>query len=371
MKKSLFIVLLIYVGIASVVGTVTSVFLLFEWWYTPGVQTPFHLPPYSEVDLSPELEPYTMFGSSKNQTTATVNMPAEKGDTAPPEITTNSIGFRHGELSQEKPENTCRIIMVGGSVVFFGHTNETTIPAFLAKKLQEKTPLKKVEVVNAGIPNFISDQELVLITTKLIDLNPDIIIVFDGFNDFMIPTTYESRIGYPYKFQALELAWIDNKKIMRRLLDLPLLEHIKAGSHFLHLYYPNWSYISLLRDMGKTKAAPKAESPSPQELSAHLIVNWQKMARILRANQVKGLFILQPFNESGKLYDQHYSMTESKINSLNREFMSTENDIQFLSYRRVMQNKEDWFYDIVHTYDAGNDYYAGLMSRDISKLLPK
>lgn len=371
MKKTAYILLVIYLGISSLTGTLLIGFLFLEWWHTPDFHDLETLRPLSEVDLSPDFEPYTMFGPAKIKTVTDVFMPAQKGDVSSPEITLNSNGFRASEITKQKPDKISRIFLTGGSVVFQGHTNESTISAFLQKRIQEKNPLKKFEVINAGVSEFISDQEFLLIATKLIDFEPDIIIVFDGFNDFMIPKSTEPRIGYPDKFKALELAWYDNKKILGRLLNLPLLEHIKAGSHFLRLYNPNWSYVQFLQDTEKSKDAQSQTMSSPQDAANHLIMNWRKIARFLSANQVKGIFILQPYNQSQKVYEEEYFLTESKINSLSREFQSPQNTIQFLSYRNIMQKKSDWFYDIVHTYDAGNEYYAEMMAKDMERVMPK
>ena len=51
-------------------------------------------------------------------------------------ININSYGFRGHEITKEKPENTFRIIMVGGSTMFGAASTSdgTTIPGYLQKK---------------------------------------------------------------------------------------------------------------------------------------------------------------------------------------------------------------------------------------------
>ncbi len=100
-------------------------------------------------------------------------------------ININSLGFRGPEFTKEKPENTFRIIMVGGSTTFgMGATSDnTTIPAYLQKKFDDLILDKKVQVINAGIIAQQSNAEVYDIKNRLVSYNPDLIIVYDGYND--------------------------------------------------------------------------------------------------------------------------------------------------------------------------------------------
>ena len=96
----------------------------------------------------------------------------------------NSEGFRGSEFTKNKPDDTYRIIAVGGSTTFgSGVTNENTWPRILEKKLQNISEGKNVEVINAGIPQAYSFTESILIKEKILSHNPDMLIIYDGWND--------------------------------------------------------------------------------------------------------------------------------------------------------------------------------------------
>ena len=99
-------------------------------------------------------------------------------------ITINSLGFRGSEFSEIKQLDTYRIFMVGGSTMFgAGATaDETTIPGFTQGFLNERDFGFDIEVINAGIQGADSDSELNLTEQKLRKFNPDLIIVYDGWN---------------------------------------------------------------------------------------------------------------------------------------------------------------------------------------------
>jgi len=100
-------------------------------------------------------------------------------------ITINSLGFRGPEFSEMKSPDTYRIFMVGGSTMFgAGATSdETTIPGYLQNLLNEKDFEFNIEVINSGIQGADSNSELKLIKQKLVHYHPDLVIVYDGWND--------------------------------------------------------------------------------------------------------------------------------------------------------------------------------------------
>ena len=106
-------------------------------------------------------------------------------------ITINDLGFRGAEFSVIKPADTYRIFMLGGSTMFgAGATSdETTIPGYLQYFLNEKDFGFDIEVINSGIQGADSNTESNLIEQKLVRLSPDLIIIYDGWNDLRASNT--------------------------------------------------------------------------------------------------------------------------------------------------------------------------------------
>jgi|TARA_B110000263_G_scaffold56194_1_gene47737 lysophospholipase L1-like esterase len=100
-------------------------------------------------------------------------------------VTINSLGFRGDEFSTEKPNSVYRVFMLGGSTMF-GHgatSDKTTIPGYVQNFFQNNYVGYNIEVINSGIQGADSFDELNLIKTKLLDYTPDMIIIYDGWND--------------------------------------------------------------------------------------------------------------------------------------------------------------------------------------------
>jgi len=120
-------------------------------------------------------------------------------------ININSYGFRGPEITQRNQEGTFRIFVVGGSTTFgSGSTSdETTIPGYLQKKFISADLDLNVEVINAGVGHATSTTEKITIKHMLVDFEPDLFIIYDGFND-----AYKRQIGNVEPYVG---TWQENK----------------------------------------------------------------------------------------------------------------------------------------------------------------
>jgi len=103
----------------------------------------------------------------------------------PAESNVNSYGFKGPEFSSNKPIDTYRIFLVGGSTMWGdgNYSDETTIPGILQKIFDKQKPLTKIEVINAGISGANTISESKMIEEKIINYQPDLIVMYDGWND--------------------------------------------------------------------------------------------------------------------------------------------------------------------------------------------
>ena len=103
----------------------------------------------------------------------------------------NSYGFRSEEFSKQKPNNTYRIFALGGSSTFGLEVyDDETWPAYLQKKFDEIDLGVNIEVINAGISAANSGTERKLIEDRIVNFDPDLIIMYDGWNDAGYPITW-------------------------------------------------------------------------------------------------------------------------------------------------------------------------------------
>ncbi|QDU60555.1 hypothetical protein Pan216_13980 [Planctomycetes bacterium Pan216] len=97
----------------------------------------------------------------------------------------NSLGYRGKEINQPKPPGTLRIVTLGGSTTYgeFIDRDEATYPARVEHYLRERTGRGDIEVINAGCPGYNSWESLGNLQHRVLDLEPDLVIVYHGVND--------------------------------------------------------------------------------------------------------------------------------------------------------------------------------------------
>ncbi len=92
-------------------------------------------------------------------------------------------------LPYQKPQNEFRIFILGGSSVA-GHGVEygnETISGQLEHMIAKSQlfPNQRVRVINAGTGGHFSGQELVTLSYRVMQFHPDMILTYDGYNDFL------------------------------------------------------------------------------------------------------------------------------------------------------------------------------------------
>lgn len=110
----------------------------------------------------------------------------------------NSLGMRGPEIIMPKPTGRIRIAVLGGSTTYeeFIKNWRKDFARQLEEDLRRAFPQKDIEVINAGLPGWSSWNDLVNLQFRLIDLDLDIIVVYEGVNDvharLVKPAAYKS-----------------------------------------------------------------------------------------------------------------------------------------------------------------------------------
>lgn len=111
--------------------------------------------------------------------------------------------------SSSSPHDTLLIYFLGGSTMFgFNVADAETIPSYFVKLYQGKQYNRPVKAVNYAIPAYYSYNELMLLTNLLYaGKRPDLVVFFDGLNDFIAAkaSPYKRPIIYYRMAQAFSM----------------------------------------------------------------------------------------------------------------------------------------------------------------------
>ena len=214
------------------------------------------------------------------------NLPNQTG----PKYRTNAYGLRGGSVSREPTRP--RVIIVGGSAAFGLRVPESaTFPAQLEARLDG------IEVLNAGVSGYLSGQELALVAHRLLDLAPDVLVVFDGWNDLYDPYWW-ARFGDPERphpgvnngFRVLE----DRLVRYREVEESPWVGLQEAGSA---LVGRTTVLAAMAGALGKAPEVPADAGLSATErkqIAARYVRNLRTLHALAQARGISMLVVVQP-----------------------------------------------------------------------------
>ncbi|MCG2710758.1 MAG: hypothetical protein L6416_00225 [Candidatus Omnitrophica bacterium] len=199
----------------------------------------------------------------------------------------NSKGIRDREFKIPKPEGIFRIIVLGDSVTFgTEYPVELTYPKILEKLLNKKPgPNIRFEVMNAGVCSYNAVQKFLFLKNKLLDYEPDIVIlqflnddyyrnavVLSGDNNSKQKDVFISMGEYfssnfpkllvlPYSLDRLLMRHLALYRVMnKRIYDRLSMDDPKR--------FPSQAYrFAAYADMGESMRVNKAVFESLYELS--------------------------------------------------------------------------------------------------------
>ncbi len=284
-------------------------------------------------------------------------------------ININSEGFRGEEFSFTSKDY--KIFFLGGSTAF-GHvtsSDDFTIPALIEKEFKKKGLM--VKVINAGIPNANSRDELYYIEKYILKYSPDMVIMYDGWND-MAPSrsdelTYEEfKNNSYYDNQISSPVNQTNTGIITFFANIDYKTGLGVSRYVADTLYGKKVIFS--EDFDVDYLAKKQKI---------LESNWSMACNIGNEKGFQVVNIIQPILGTGnrtltpfEKYDrsEFYNPYLIKLNLNYTELYSCD---QIYDLRNVFDEMNDipMFFDSGHTSDFGNEIIAKKIYEMISPIV--
>lgn len=139
-------------------------------------------------------------------------------------------GIKPTIFSKQKTDNVFRIVCLGSSSMFGTPYQLTTnIASIVRKQLHHIYPDKKFEIINLGA-SAINSNVVLDISKKIIDYDPDLVLVYMGHNEFYGPDgvgaswiqkEFPATIPWKYEFQDLRLIQAVDRYVLASPKNIP------------------------------------------------------------------------------------------------------------------------------------------------------
>lgn len=319
----------------------------------------------------------------------------------------NAQGFRRkDDTPKEKPDNTYRIFIMGGSTGYglgslsqYGQDkyglirNDETIDHYLEQYLKGQIPHKHVEVINAAITSHQSHHHLIYLNQTILKYHPDMVIFIDGFNDY-----------YPYQEGFDQFRDYAYQERAHLFMAEPTADAwlgytgwwLFRKSHFVHLAAksarPIWLYV---KRIGRTHVRKQIDVElALKALKANARMNFVKMVErnslILKHEGVVGVFTVQPeivfeqkktftkmendiLGEMKAHWQENFAEYKNRARPIVIDFMkraTSPNGSNFVDLTDPFEEmSEDAYTDYCHLTPMGNRRLAEYLARNILPLI--
>lgn len=275
----------------------------------------------------------------------------------------NSLGYRNEEFTVEKPPGTIRILAIGGSTThmwpYIKNPKDTWV-ALLEEKLRRASD-KKIQVVNAGLPNATTAELLAGYVFRHRFLKPDLVIIHTGFND--VDALYFENYNPEYTHLRAHGSGRSPRKGELLLLN----------SNIMKVVYAFW-----LSDMKSVyQGTPKPFSVLPHSEVYERVLetdpegfkrNLDYLIKLIKGDGAGVVLLgyLQPRKELiSKGMPSLAGLEDAEIAGVQKHFaimesLSEKYDVPFFKFDRGLF-KDEWFQDNCHFNEEGEKMKASVV----------
>jgi len=340
--------------------------------------------PYAEAKLPrQEINQYIKSEFPRNLRLTTRIEDGLPGMKGPNVFTTNNLGFRGDNLIMPKPPDEFRIFMVGGSSTECLYLDDThAITRVLQDELNRQPPNNlTIKVYNAGKSGDAIDDHCSMIAHRLVQLQPDLIIVFAGINDLVRSSLNYDYLHYvqpapPDRFRHLKFL-LTESQIGRRLYYLFQRPATEVSQGFQEITLTS----NVKQRVNMCRALPLSNEGPRTDLGAYR--NYLKtVAGVAQAHGFKLLLMTQQTTwngpEDSKLQEWQWIICrngtryreqamDEALTALNDQMRQVAHDYSLPIYdlARTMPKSSEFFYDDVHFNDRG----AAEAARELAALI--
>ena len=281
----------------------------------------------------------------------------------------NSLGYRNDEFPLEKPGGVFRIVALGGSSTYDVSIkdNDDTFTAQLEKLLKEDYGYQDVQVINAGVSGYNSWEILVNLEFRVLDLDPDLVIIYEGTNDvharMVEPSAYRGDdLGRRQAWQAPRVAIWEHSALLRILSRaMNITRQVSVDDFVSAPTYMSWPFESRLIEDNLDPAEILEENPP-----IYFRRNLENMIAIAKEHDVQILFSTWAHSPNLNDYasEGYYQQGFKENNDVVKE-VAVSHDIPLFDFAGVMPQEALYWADGRHVNEAGALVKARLFAKYI------
>jgi lysophospholipase L1-like esterase len=250
-----------------------------------------------------------------------------------------------------------RIVALGGSSTYDVRIedNAATFTAQLEKLLKEDYGYQNVQVINAGVPGYNSWEMLVNLEFRVLDLDPDLVIIYEGTNDVHASLVEQSAyrgddFGRRQAWQAPRVALWEHSALLRLLSrTMNITRQVSVDDFVSSPTYLSWPFESRLLEDNLDPVEILKENPP-----VYFRRNLENMIAVAKEHGVEIMFSTWAYSPYLNDYaaEGYYQQGFRENNEVVKE-VATIGQIPLFDFAGVMPQDAKYWADGRHVNEAG------------------
>ena len=296
----------------------------------------------------------------------------------------NSLGYRGDEIAIPKPEGQFRIVCLGGSTTYTNNIDDykMSYPYLLEEQLN-MNGFRNVKVINSGAGGFTTWESLLNFEFRVLDLEPDMIIIYHAVNDINArlvwpPEAYKGdNTGQYFTTTYITVPSIFEYSTLIRIIMIKLgISDSQGGIARWGKMVDESRNTSYMTRFRKQKIDNTYPQDTFKKISAEYMLktnkplyfkrNIRNMVTIAKANSIKTViatFAYSPlFKDNPLASSEEYIFAFDEMNSVLRD-IATDMDVHLFDFAKLFPNERRYYYDGLHVVEEGAQLKAVLFAK--------
>jgi hypothetical protein len=278
----------------------------------------------------------------------------------------NRLGWRGPEIAIPKPEDTYRIVAMGGSSVYGpAESWEQAYPAHLQNVLRDDYGYAHVEVINAGTQAYTTWNTVAGLATRVLALEPDLVIIYDGFNDVLAREAPPECYAGLNPLRGLDPHWSLNVDETPDLSPLAAQRFLMINlgmmadpAGFSGLFEPyRIECADGVWTLDAFNPQPVGVDNFPHNPPIYFEQNLRSAAGLARAHNIPLMFSTFGYDADSPGLLPHWQQGMDEHNAIITR-LAAEYDLLYLDYAALAPQDASYWNDYIHLNDAGGLHQA-------------
>lgn len=282
----------------------------------------------------------------------------------------NNLRFMGDDVQLQKKPGTWRVLCLGSSSIASsiwekGNPKQYSIPLCLKESLEQRVSNHPCEVLNCGMGGWTTAEIFINFALHLVDLKPDIVILYHGFNDLEPSLTTPFASDYSHSRRNLG-------EVYAKIRFASYIPNLGAWKTYFYLKRELLGFGNIRYDLLRSIRVKKPDFANPFMGMEAERRNVEHLIHLCQANRIPIILSTYAYHVYEKVkQDPRALKYKEGVEIENRVFrdLAAQHRLPLVDVAALIQDDDAYFVDSVHFTPLGMQFLADQFAGRIEEIV--